>query len=324
MRNGMLLKSEFDVSEKKDEAEAPEKEAKERHEKAWEEYKAERQAEKDRVAAIHAFAELDINSDRRVDLVEMQRHMEFDIDSDGTVSDEEAREYLDDSDSVELEKFQERIWANIKDIYKPPQEAMEEGERQPSEQPEAVTPPPPPPQATPVPPRGPDSYDEDDDDYEDEDEDDDRDYYEEGDDEGKGEDDTKPAEEEEKMPPYDEETQKLIDAADAARKEYNDADQKVRDAENEINGLKKYLEVDYGPDEEFSSLRGQCFEYTDREYTYKLCPFDRAVQKPKAGGIETSLGKWGHWYGPEEDKYDAMKYENGQSCWNGPNRSCHV
>ncbi|KAK7508152.1 hypothetical protein BaRGS_00000391 [Batillaria attramentaria] len=284
-----LTSARDDLQQKKDEAEAPEKEAKERHEKAWEEYKAERQAEKDRVAAIHAFAELDINSDRRVDLVEMQRHMEFDIDSDGTVSDEEAREYLDDSDSVELEKFQERIWANIKDIYKPPQEAMEEGERQPSEQPEAVTPPPPPPQE-----------------------------------EGKGEDDTKPAEEEEKMPPYDEETQKLIDAADAARKEYNDADQKVRDAENEINGLKKYLEVDYGPDEEFSSLRGQCFEYTDREYTYKLCPFDRAVQKPKAGGIETSLGKWGHWYGPEEDKYDAMKYENGQSCWNGPNRSCHV
>ena len=34
--------------------------------------------------------------------------------------------------------------------------------------------------------------------------------------------------------------------------------------------------------------------------------------------------RWGHWYGPEEDRYDAMKYENGQNCWNGPNRICHV
>lgn len=37
-----------------------------------------------------------------------------------------------------------------------------------------------------------------------------------------------------------------------------------------------------------------------------------------------SFRNWGHWYGPEGDKYVAMKYENGQGCWNGPNRSCHV
>lgn len=313
-----------DMQKRKDDVEGPEKEAKEKHEKAWEELKAQRKAEEDSKKAVGVFAELDINSDNVVDYVEMQKHMEFDIDSDGTVSMEEAKEYLDDNEGVDLERFQTKIYPNIKDIYKP---LTEEGQP-PAEQPlpdDVATPPPPKVDSVPktVPtPDGSDTDGEEDDYDKDYDEDDD-----EEDEEERGEDEAKPKkkeEEEEKMPPYDEETQKLIEAADAVRSEYNDADNKVRDAENEVNGLKKYLDVDYGPDEEYSFLRGQCFEYTEREYTYKLCPFDKAVQKPKSGGIETSLGNWGHWYGPEEDKYDAMKYENGLSCWNGPSRSCHV
>lgn len=30
----------------------------------------------------------------------------------------------------------------------------------------------------------------------------------------------------------------------------------------------------------------------------------------------TSLGTWGQW-----NSYKTMKYENGQSCWNGPSRT---
>ena len=33
---------------------------------------------------------------------------------------------------------------------------------------------------------------------------------------------------------------------------------------------------------------------------------------------------WGRWEGPDNDKYAAQKYENGQNCWNGPNRSVKV
>ena len=57
-----------------------------------------------------------------------------------------------------------------------------------------------------------------------------------------------------------------------------------------FSDAKKLLEADLGPNNEFYSLRGKCFDYTDREYVYTLCPFERATQKSKHGGMETSLG----------------------------------
>jgi len=33
---------------------------------------------------------------------------------------------------------------------------------------------------------------------------------------------------------------------------------------------------------------------------------------------------WGTWSGPADDKYSEMKYEHGQNCWNGPDRTAMV
>uniref|UniRef100_A0A8K9V4B9 Glucosidase 2 subunit beta n=1 Tax=Oncorhynchus mykiss TaxID=8022 RepID=A0A8K9V4B9_ONCMY len=59
-------------------------------------------------------------------------------------------------------------------------------------------------------------------------------------------------------------------------------------------------------------------------YIYRLCPFNRVSQKPKFGGSETNLGLWGQWAGPEDNLYSVMKYDHGQGCWQGPNRSTTV
>merc|ERR1719481_260695 len=98
----------------------------------------------------------------------------------------------------------------------------------------------------------------------------------------------------------------------------DDVDKQYKDIAREIKELKESLEKDYGEDNVFAALIGQCFSFTDHEYTYKLCPFDHCSQ----GG--TRLGSWGSWAGPKSDEYSIMKFSGGQGCWNGPDRSTIV
>lgn len=123
---------------------------------------------------------------------------------------------------------------------------------------------------------------------------------------------------------YDENTQNLINQANSARDEFSTAEQSVRNIQNEMNQIEEYLAKDFGPDEEFATLEGHCFEYTDYEYIYRLCPFDKAMQQAKSGHSDTRLGSWSRWSGPEDDLYSMMLYDKGQSCWNGPQRSTQV
>lgn len=299
------------------EAEAPETEAKDKHQKAWDEVKAEKQARKEAEKAADAFKELDTNGDATVDLAEIIAHSEFDIDSNGEVTQEEAKEHLEDKERVDFDEFTKDIWPHVKDIYKkptptdppptegevPPEPHGEEAKTEDAQPPGLRDPP------EPFPEDEEGEYD----DEEDEDDDDDEPGYV-----------PNNQTEEEVMPEYDEETKKLIEAADEARKKYDEANSKLKELESELSSVKSYLELDFGPNREFAVLKDQCFEYTDREYTYKYCPFSRGSQRPKSGGHETSLGSWSRWDGPPNDKYASQLYEKGQNCWNGPDRSVRV
>ena len=113
-----------------------------------------------------------------------------------------------------------------------------------------------------------------------------------------------------------------------------------KDLENGRNDEKTHtedLEKDFGPDDVFRALKGQCVSTDSGEYTYELCFLDKTTQKPKKGGGHTNMGNFvrmeritvdedvspsGKGLGSGERI--AMKHENGQHCWNGPNRSTTV
>merc|ERR1712142_73930 len=315
----------------KEEAEAPEKEALDYYRRIEEEEKKRKEEEEKAsvdAEALEYFAKLDTDSDGVITLVELQARSGLDTNKDGEVSEDEAKFFLGDKESFDIESFKESGFALLKPYLEleraaPEPEVPTEDEgvelAPPNEEYHApdhpmMTPPPPEfdpdapdhPMMTPA----PDTYESED--YTDDNEEEEEDEA------------PKPEEVKEEESKYDEKTQELIRNAEAARKAYTDVERQFRDVEREIKQLQESLEKDHGEDNVFAVLSGQCFSLTDNEYTYKMCPFDHCSQRGKHGGSETRLGSWGSWTGPDDDKYSSMKFTGGQGCWNGPARSTIV
>jgi protein kinase C substrate 80K-H len=124
---------------------------------------------------------------------------------------------------------------------------------------------------------------------------------------------------------YTSETQALLDESEQASSSFRTAEKELNSINTDIESVKRKLGIDAGSNEEYASLIDECFEFEDREYIYKLCPFERTVQKSKSGQGETSIGTYTSWDDQNpSNKYKIMKFTNGLQCWNGPARSCLV
>jgi len=284
------LKAEKERQKK--EAEEPEQAALEKYRLSEQEnvqHKEEEVHNKQETEASDAFDWLDTSKDGKLQVAEIQNHLIFDQNKDGVVSEEEAKFFLHMDYEMDKSEFISTGWLLLKPYFLKEQDAFV----------------PPPSEELPA--------------HESEEEPE----IEEGSDE-------EAHEEAEVIKPatgtveYDPETQLLIEAANNARNAYEEMDRRVREIGREIRQLDESASKDYGVEEEFQALEGHCFEYQDREYTYKLCPFDNGSQRPKHGGSETRLGSWGSWDGPAEDRYSKMVYDKGVQCWNGPQRSITV
>ena len=313
------------AEEKETAALAKYKELEEAKKQELEEQEFRKNEVKEQLAAEQAFKELDTDHDNLLTFTELKNVPVFDQDADGSVSDDEAKFFLHMKDTMSMEEWKTIGWV----IAKPYILKM----KQDTHDPDVIT-------AAPL-----DDHHIDDDlddlemfgDKKDEDlkHETHEEEEEEEDEDDPGQHYTHPADPISEPPKglpsvtttefeYDDETKALIEEARKAKEEYNDADSKFSSTSQQVQNLEKSLETDFGPDDSFLPLYGQCFEMTDREYVYKLCPFDKASQRPKDGGSETSLGRWGRWIHTDDQKYHRMKYEGGATCWNGPARSVDV
>ena len=131
----------------------------------------------------------------------------------------------------------------------------------------------------------------------------------------------------------DGESKELEDARNALKASQDSLNEKNR----QLTTHQEDLETNYGVDDVFRALKGQCVSKDSGEYTYELCWLDKTKQKSKKGGSQTTMGNFvsidkiivddevppdGKGLGSGERV--ALRYENGQHCWNGPNRSTLV
>lgn len=123
----------------------------------------------------------------------------------------------------------------------------------------------------------------------------------------------------------------------AAREASEAAGKDVTKKEKELVDQQQELAKDYGLDDIFRVLKDKCVSTEAGEYEYELCWMGKTSQKSKKGHGNTNMGNFNRIdreMADEEERRDGkglgkgmrmvLRYEDGQSCWNGPRRKTDV
>lgn len=125
--------------------------------------------------------------------------------------------------------------------------------------------------------------------------------------------------------------------ARTAREAKDSGERDLNDKKDKLSNDKEELKKDFGPSEIFRALLNQCIEIDAGEYTYEHCWLDKTMQKSKKGHGHTNMGNFkriDREIADDEERLDGkslgkgermvLRYEDGQACWNGPNRRTDV
>ncbi|KAF5676157.1 kinase C substrate 80K-H [Fusarium heterosporum] len=123
----------------------------------------------------------------------------------------------------------------------------------------------------------------------------------------------------------------------AARAALDAAKRDLSDKKSALDVEQADLGTDYGPEDIFRALKGKCVSLEAGEYTYEQCWLDRTKQKSKKGHGQSNMGNFkriDREMADDEERIDGkslgkgermvLRYEDGQQCWNGPQRRTDV
>jgi len=96
------------------------------------------------------------------------------------------------------------------------------------------------------------------------------------------------------------------------------AKEELEKFDQEIQIIQEFLSVDCGLDNLYCSFYEKVYQTESHHYNYELHFFRTVYQKVDTHYV--LLGKWKKW----ESDYNVMIYDEGEKCWEGPNRSANV
>ncbi|KAI0034384.1 glucosidase II beta subunit-like-domain-containing protein [Vararia minispora EC-137] len=108
-----------------------------------------------------------------------------------------------------------------------------------------------------------------------------------------------------------------------AERDFAKTKQELDDSARDLNEL--FDPKFFGAQGEWRKLANQCLSKNTGDYTYEVCFFGEARQKPNNGGQTFSLGHFSGWNDAatvgSPEYYGWQMYTLGTKCWNGPQRS---
>ena len=135
-------------------------------------------------------------------------------------------------------------------------------------------------------------------------------------------------------------------AVAAARNNLATAETDLKNGQEQLRDLETDLSAAFGPSDVFRPLKGTCISREFGEYKYEYCFMEKAHQISRKDGSRTSLGSFkeieladesandqangavfpGSWEESHEEPLGgvSLRHDNGQQCWNGPQRSVQV
>jgi protein kinase C substrate 80K-H len=79
-------------------------------------------------------------------------------------------------------------------------------------------------------------------------------------------------------------------ALQKARDAHSKAVAETNRLRSDVDQVSKKLSADYGPEDIFLAIKGECISLNTGEYTYEVCIMEKVTQKSNKNNADTNLG----------------------------------